>query len=401
MKYDFNKIINRENTNAKAIDIDPIENIEIKEGFNKIPMWVADMNFETAPSILEEINKRNSHPLFGYFTIPKEYYSSIIYWQEKRNNVKNLEEENIGYENGVLGGLSTVLRALASRGDNILVHSPTYVGFSRVLKNNGYNMILSNLYLDKDNIWRMDYEDMEKKITDNNIHLAIFCSPHNPSGRVWEREELEKCYELFRKHNVYVISDEIWSDFILFGNTHIPSQSINEDAKNRTISLYAPSKTFNLAGLVGSYHIIYNEYLKYKVEREASLTFYNNPNIFSVASLIGAYNEEGAQWVDELVLTLEKNINYGYNFIKGNWKDIEVSKPQGTYLLYLNLEKYLEKNNISLDEVLKNGASYGVMWQDGRGFNFDNTIRMNLALPFDLVVEAFDRLDRFVFNPGK
>lgn len=398
MDFNFEKIINRQNTNTKAIDINPIPTSRIKEGFSLIPMWVADMSFETVPTVIEEIENRINHSLFGYFNLPKEYFNSIINWQKNRNNIEDLKVGNIGYENGVLGGLSTSLRALASVGDSILVHSPTYIGFSRVLQNNGYNMVLSDLYLDEKNIWRMDYEDMERKIKENNIHLAIFCSPHNPSGRVWEREELEKAYQIFKENNVYIISDEIWSDIILFNNFHIPSQSISQDAKNRTVSLYAPSKTFNLAGLVGSYHIVYNEYLKYKIDRESSLTFYNNPNVLSISALIGAYKKEGGLWLNELNSVLEKNVNYAYEFINNNWEGVSLSKPQGTYLIYLNLEKYLEDKSITLDEILELGANYGVMWQDGRSFNFDNTIRMNLALPYNLVVEAFNRLDRFVFN---
>ena len=211
-----------------------------------------------------------------------------------------LTKECIGYENGVLGGVISALNVLCSKGDSVLVHSPTYVGFTGALTNNGYYIVHSALKKDEENVWRMDFADMEKKIVENHIHACIMCSPHNPTGRVWERWELEKAMELFKKHDVYVVSDEIWSDLILGENKHIPTQMISEDARNRTIAMYAPSKTFNLAGLIGSYHIIYNSWLRDRVDKESSLSHYNEMNVLSMYALIGAYQPEGYEWVDEL-----------------------------------------------------------------------------------------------------
>ncbi len=398
MKYNWTDIIDRSGTNAIATEINPILDQEVNENFSKIPMWIADMNFKTVPTVAEEMIKRANHPLYGYFIVPDEYYDSIINWQKNRNGVENLSKENIGYENSVLGGLSSCMNILCSKGDNILLHSPTYVGFTHCLENNGYNLIHSPLYIDEDGIWRMDYEDMENKIKEYNIHTAVFCSPHNPTGRVWEREELEKAYAIFKKYDVYVVSDEIWSDITLYDNKHIPSQLVNEDAKNRTIAMYAPSKTFNLAGLVGSYHIVYNNYFNDRLRKESSLSHYNNPNLMSVSALIGAYKKEGYEWVDELRQVIAENIDYGYNFILENFKNVHVQKPQGTYLLYLDLKDYCIENDKTLDEILKKGQEYGVLWQDGRPFNNDYTIRMNLALPKSLVMEAFDRLKKYVFK---
>lgn len=397
-KFEWNELIDRSGTHAMAVDVIPIPDAEVKEGFSKIPMWVADMNFETAPTIPEAIIERAKHTLYGYFAIPDEYYDSIIDWQQKRNGVEGLEHKHIGYENGVLGGVVAAANVLASYGDNILVHSPTYIGFGMSLENMGYNLVHSELYRDEEGIWRMDYEDMDKKIKENNIHLAVFCSPHNPSGRVWEREELEKAYEVFKANDVYVISDEIWSDIILYDNKHIPSQLVNEDAKNRTVALYAPSKTFNLAGLQGSYHIIYNDWLRDRVLKESSLSHYNSANVLSIAALIGSYKKEGHQWLDELVDVLENNIEYAYNYIKENFKGLHVAKPEGTYLLYIDAKDWCEENEKSMDELLKKGVEYGVIWQDGRPFNRPYAIRMNFALPFTLVKEAMERLDKYVFN---
>ena len=304
MKYDFTTIMDRRGRDAIAVDsVGKIPGFAPEapaEGFDLIPMWVADMNFPTAPSITEALHNRIDHPAFGYFSPTDEYYDAIIRWQTTRNGVKGLTKDCIGYENGVLGGLVSALRVMCSPGDNVLVHTPTYIGFTNTLRNNGWNIVHTPLVPDGDGVPRMDYDDMEKKLRDKHIHAAILCSPHNPCGRVWEREELERAYALFKKYDVRVVSDEIWSDLILAGHTHIPSQSISDDARHRTVALYAPSKTFNLAGLVGSYHIIYDRTLRDRIRKESSLSHYNEMNVLSMHALTGAYSPEGAQWVDEL-----------------------------------------------------------------------------------------------------
>lgn len=249
MKYDFTTIMDRVGKDAIAVDVANMGNAfgPRDEAFDFIPMWIADMNFGTVPTVQEAIGERLAHPAYGYFMTREEYYQGIINWQKKRNAVEGLTKEAIGYENGVLGGLVSALNAFANPGDSILVHSPTYIGFTGSITGAGYKIVLSELKQDEAGIWRMDYEDMDAKIKKNKIHVAVFCSPHNPTGRVWEREELEKAMEVYKNNDCVVISDEIWSDIILNGNKHIPLQSVNEDAKNRTIALYAPSKTFNLA----------------------------------------------------------------------------------------------------------------------------------------------------------
>lgn len=402
MKYDFTSIIDRRGWDAIAVD--SVYNDSDfgpdapKEGFDVIPMWVADMNFPALPTIQEAIHQRVDHPAYGYFSPRKEYTNSIISWQEQRNGVTGLKAEHIGYENGVLGGVLSVLGVICSKGDNVLVHAPTYIGFTSSLENNGYHIVHSHLVKDEENIWRMDFEDMEKKIKENHIHAAIFCSPHNPCGRVWERWEIEKAMEIYKKYDVFVVSDEIWSDLIMPGYKHIPTQSISEDAKSRTAAMYAPSKTFNLAGLVGSYHIIYNSWLRERVEKESSLSHYNEMNVLSMYALMGAYREEGHVWVDELCQVLSENIAYACNFIKEHFPEVKVARPQGTYMLFLDCSRWCETYGKTLDEVLKAGWDVGVAWQDGRPFHGCCHIRMNLALPLTRVQEAFVRLKNYVFT---
>ena len=401
MKYDFTSIIDRHGKDAIAVDClgQPHFPGAPKEGFDAIPMWVADMNFATVPTITQAIIERTAHPAFGYFRPREEYYAAIIDWHRRRNGVEGLMPEHIGYANGVLGGVISAMNVLCSKGDNVLVHSPTYVGFTHVLTNNGYNMVHSPLYKDEQGVYRMDFADMEKRIVENNIHTAIFCSPHNPCGRVWERWEIEQAMELFKKYDVFVISDEIWSDLILPGNKHIPTQSVSEDAKMRTVAMYAPSKTFNLAGLVGSYRIIYNKWLRDRVEKEASLSHYNEMNVLSMYALIGAYKEEGHEWLEELRSVLDENITFACDYIRDHFKGVKVTKPEGTYMLFVDCSEWCEANGKTIDEVIKACHDVGVAIQDGRQFHGPCHIRMNLASPNSRIREAFDRMARYVFTP--
>ena len=374
MKYDFTSIMDRHNRDAVAVDgigsggaapekPDP--------GFDVIPMWVADMNFPTAPSILSALCERIGHPAFGYFEPSAAYYDAIIRWQEKRHGFTGLQKDFIGYENGVLGGVVSALNVMCSKGDNVLLHAPTYIGFTGVLR---------------------------EKILSHKIHVAIFCSPHNPCGRVWERWELEAAYDLFKKHDVQVVSDEIWSDLIMPGHTHLPSLMVSEDAAMRTVSLYAPSKTFNLAGLVGSYHIIPNRKLRERILKESSLCHYNDMNVLSMHALIGAYSEQGEEWLEELREVLYQNVRYAVDFIREHFEGVSVFEPEGTYMLFLDCEQWCKKHGRSLRELERSCWRVGVALQDGAMFNGPYSLRINLALPQSRVKEAMERLQKYVFT---
>ena len=400
MTFDFTSIIDRTGLDAEAVDALGTGWAPGKpgEGFDAIPMWVADMNFATAPSIPETIAKRLSHPLYGYFEQRKEYFDAIIAWQRDRNGVEGLTAECIGYENGVLGGVVSAMNVFCPRGGNILLHSPTYIGFTGSLENAGYHLIHSPLKQDENGVWRMDFADMEQKIVENRIHAAVFCSPHNPCGRVWERWEIETAMELFRKHDVMVVSDEIWSDILLDGHRHIPTQSVSEDAKMRTVALYAPSKTFNLAGLIGSYHIIYNPRIRDDVRKQASLCHYNSMNLLSMYALIGAYSEEGRRWTDELCQVLSENVRYTCDYIRDHFAGVSAFHPQGTYMIFADCTGWCADHGKTIDEVEQAAWDVGVAVQDGRMFHGPCHLRINVALPMSRLAVAMERLDRYVFN---
>lgn len=400
MTYDFTTMMDRRGRDALAVDglgVLPGVPGAPKEGFDAIPMWVADMNFPALPTITEAIMERVTHPSFGYFLPSDAYFDAIIGWQAARNGVSGLTKEAIGYENGVLGGVVSALNVFCSKGDKVLVHAPTYIGFTGTLENNGYELVHSPLVKDEAGVWRMDFADMEQKLRTQRIHAAVFCSPHNPTGRVWERWELEQMMALFEKYGVYVVSDEIWSDLTLPGYQHIPTQSVSTDASQRTVALYAPSKTFNLAGLVGSYHIIYNDWLRDRVEKEASLSHYNAMNVLWMHALIGAYRPEGQIWVDELRQVLGDNVALACETIRSRFAGVDVSRPQGTYMLFVDCSAWCAAHGKSIEDVLQACWDVGVAVQDGRPFHGSCHLRMNLALPHSRVEEAFERLERYVF----
>lgn len=396
MSFDFTTILEREGKDSIAANVAPIPGVEIRDGFSRIPMWIADMSFAVAPPIIEAMHRRLDFPFFGYYSLPKEYYESILSWHRRRHGTEGLRPEHIGYENGVLGGVSSVIQMLTSPGEKLLLHAPTYVGFTHVLEDIGRVAVHSMLQRDDEGIWRMDYADMEQKLRENNIHLAILCSPHNPCGRVWERWELEQAMELFRKYEVTVVSDEIWSDIILPGYKHLPTQNLSEDARLRTVSFYAPSKTFSLAGLVGSYHTVYNKALRDRLCRFSVMSHYNEGNVLSMHALIAAYNE-GEAWADEMCRTVDDNAAFACAHIQKHWPGVRVMRPQGTYMLFLDCADWLRAHDDTLDALLRRGAEVGVLWQNGEQFFYPDAIRMNLALPKALLTEALERLDAYAF----
>lgn len=205
-------------------------------------MWVADMSFGTCPEILTAFRARFNYPIFGYFSLPDRYYQSIIGWHMNRHG--GIAQDDIGYENGILGGISNALNCFAAPGNPVLVHTSTYPGFTRCINANGYRLVDSELVQDSKSITRMNHAEMDKLLDEQRIHVVLLCSPHNPTGRVWEHEELEEAMALFARHGCIVLSDEIWSDVILGKHKHIPIQSVSDEARKRTISFYSSSKTF-------------------------------------------------------------------------------------------------------------------------------------------------------------
>ncbi len=353
-----------------------------------IPMWVADMDFETAPSVIEALKERIEHPILGYSVLNERYVNAIAAWQKDHYGTEGIKEEHILYQNSVLGGLCSAISVYTQPGDWILTGQATYIGFQGSINNLGRKVAFSPLTKDENGIYRMDFEDMEKQIVEKCIPMMIFCSPHNPTGRVWEKWEIEKVVEICDKHNVFLFSDEIWADFMTDpASKHIPTQSVSERAKEISIAAYAPSKTFNLAGLIGSYTICYNPVINARIKRQGESTHYNNANVLSLAACTGAY-EGGGEYVDELMPYLRKNQEYIVNFFNSR-KGIDAYLPQGTYLLWVDIAECGKDVDTVIDELKK----VGVIVNDGRPFQGPTHLRINVACPYDSVVEACRRME--------
>ena len=287
---------------------------------------------------------------------------------------------------------------LTKPGDYILLHSPVYVGFKGDIEGLGRHSVYSPLVRDKSGVWRMDYDDMDRKIKAFHIRTAILCSPHNPAGRVWTLPELEQAMRVFEANDVTVLSDEIWADLVFQGHQHIPSQCVNDWAHEHVAAAYAPSKTFNLAGRVGSYHIIYNEELRRAITRHGENTHYNEMNVLSMHALAGAYSEEGRAWLEELLQVLGENARLACEYINKSFEGVHCNMPEGTYMLFLDCSEYCARSGRTIGEVIKAGWRVGVGWQDGRPFEGPCHIRLNLALPRVRLEDALRRMGEYVFG---
>ena len=287
MNYNFDQYLDRLNTMSVKYDIvNP----------SVIPMWVADMDFATAPQITQALMKRASHGAYGYVEIPKEYYTCQVDWWHRRHGF-TIKEEWIEFCTGVIPSLSVSVAAMLEPGDKVIIQTPVYNYFNTSIVNNGCK-IVENELIYEDNTYRMDLEAFEDQLVSQKVKLFILCNPHNPVGRAWSRKELQEIGEICLKHKVIVVSDEIHGDLMMDGHKHIPFISVDERFKDITITCTAPSKTFNLAGLKNANMIIPNSLIKSKVNRASNDKEVAEPNIFGVVGLMAAYSE-GEEWLDD------------------------------------------------------------------------------------------------------
>ena len=313
--------------------------------------------------------ERARQPHFGYFEPRDEYFQSIIRWHETRNGVTGLRPEHIGYENGVLGGVVSTLQAFARPGDAVLLHSPTYIGFTGSIENAGFKIVHSPLVQDEAGVWRMDYADMERKLAEHKIHVAVMCSPHNPCGRVWERAELEQAMELYRKYDCVVISDEIWSD-IIFARSQAYAHAIG--FRRRPSAHRGPLRAEQdfqprWAGGELPHHL---QQLPARPRDGSGLqgALQRDERAPPCTRSFGAYRPEGQAWVDELVQVLGQNVDWACSYIAEHFEGVRVSKPEGTYMLFLDCTDWCAAHGRDIDWVLREGWRVGVDYQDGRPF---------------------------------
>lgn len=388
MKYDFNKIINRNNTKSLKYDFAKERNMPE----DLLPLWVADMDFQTSPEIIEALNKAVSHGIYGYSEGKEEYFDAVYNWYNDNFNWQ-VKKEWLIKTPGVVFAIVLAINALTNEGDSVLIQNPVYYPFTEVIIDNNRKLV-NNSLVRNGKKYEIDFEDFENKIIENNVKLFILCSPHNPVGRVWKKWELEKIGNICLKHNVKIVSDEIHSDFVYPKNKHIVFSSLDEKYQNITITCTAPTKTFNLAGLQISNIFIPNLEIRKKVLKQLDKVGYSQVNLMGLVACEAAY-KYGRQWLNELKEYLLDNLNFLRDYLETNIPQIKLIEPEGTYLIWLDcsalgfedkeLEKFIvEKAKLWLDS----GYIFG---KEGEGFQ-----RINIACPRETLKKALEQLKEAV-----
>ena len=295
---------------------------------------------------------------------------------------------------GATEALSATFMAMLNPGDEVIIFDPVDLLFGISARYAGATVVY---YSPKHENGHWDFSDLESYVTDKTRMIGL-CNPHNPLGLLYTEDELRTIATVAAEHDLWIMNDEIWSDIILEGYKHIPTQSVSDWARQNTVAVYAPSKTFNLAGLVGSYHIIYNKYLRDRVVAKSSKPHYNDMNVLSMHALIGAYKPEGYTWVDELRQVITGNVDYACEYIRTHFEGVEVSRPQGTYMLFLDCTDWCKAHGKTIEDVEHACWDVGAAIQDGTMFFGPCHLRMNLASPRSRIEEAFHRMDKYVFN---
>lgn len=388
MKYEFDAFVSRENTCSVKWNYTK-ESVGVEDA---LPLWVADMDFETVPEVKEAILARAQHGIYGYTARSESYYQTLIDWNQKRHGWK-IEKKWITHSAGVVNGLFNAIRALAQPGDGIVIQSPVYHPFYSAIQKCGCKVILNPLkYVDHH--YTPDIEDLEKKLKENNVRLLILCNPHNPVGRVFTREELTAIGELCLQYNVVVISDEIHSDLVFKPYRHIPFASISKDFEQNTVVCTAPSKTFNLAGLETSNIIIPNEELRRKYDTLCENMAVKGFNIFGAVACEAAY-KYGAEWLAGLLEYLEGNKKFAIGFIKERIPKLKFNDPEGTYFLWLDCRE-LGFSKAELERFMLQKAK--LWFNQGHIFGTEGVgfVRMNIACQRKTVEEAMRRLENAV-----
>lgn len=388
MSFNFNKIIDRTNNFSAKWS-------EMNKNFGSndlLPMWVADMDFLTAPCIMEALKDRLEQGIFGYTTRPSSYNESIVNWLDNRFSWK-IKKEWLMFSPAVITSISLLIQNLTQKNDKIMIQEPVYSPFHNIVELNERDLVISPLIKLDDGSYIMDYEDIEAKIKD--VKIFILCNPHNPVGRVWTREELTRLGQICLKHNVIVISDEIHSDIILKNHKHTPFASISKEFCKNTITCMAPTKTFNLAGLQSSFLVMSNPYYYEVMDRAFSTLDIKRNNAFSLVATEAAYNY-GEDWLDELIKYIEDNVDFAIEYIKTNIPKLKVKKPEGTYLLWVDFNS-LNVDEKDLKDALINKGKVALNSGSSFGIGGDGYYRINLACPRAMVLEALKRIE-FAIN---
>lgn len=388
MPVDFDTVPNRRGTNCFKYDFAR----EMGMPEDVLPLWVADMDFPTAPAVLERLHALAEHGIFGYTGVKDAYFSAVHNWYAQRFGWET-QRSWLVTTPGVVFAIAIAIRAFTQKGDAILIQQPVYYPFANKVTENDRQLVVNPLVL-KNGRYEMDFADMERKIVDYHVKMLLLCSPHNPVGRVWTKEELLRVGEICQKHGVLVVSDEIHADFTYAGHTHRVFASVKSEFADFTITCTAPSKTFNLAGLQNSNIFIPNRQLRHAYKKELSACGCGGTNCMGMAACQAAY-EAGADWLEQLKQYLAGNLAYIRQFLREKLPDIALIEPDGTYLVWLDLRKLglteQQQRQLIVQDAklwLDTGTLFG---QGGEGFE-----RINIACPRTTIEQAMQRLERAV-----
>jgi cystathionine beta-lyase len=389
MSCQFDTLIDRRNTNCKKWD----GVLELFGQDNLIPMWIADMDFRPPEEVVKSVCERAAHGIYGYESRPEEYLEAVTNWLLTRHNWK-VSPSWIFHSPGVVSGLALAIHAFSKPGDRVLIQCPVYPPFHSVIQDNDRIVAESPLYLEGSK-FRMDFANLEKQFQ-SGVKLMMLCSPHNPIGRVWTREELEKLAQLAVKYEVIVLADEIWADLTFPGFKHIPLASISPEIAKQTLTFMAPSKTFNLAGFYLSNVIISNPKLQEAYCRQVKRLALNHINVFGLVASEAAYRV-GHEWLNELLVYLKDNVRYVIDEMAKITSQIRIIEPEGTFLLWLDCRDLgipaKELNSFFVDKARVAFNDGSVFGSSGRGFQ-----RMNIGCPRIIIQEALSRIENALSN---
>lgn len=384
MKYDFDKITPRRGTNSYKWD--SADNGDV------LPMWVADMDFQTAPCIKEALKKRVEHGIFGYTKVPEEYYDSVISWF-KRKHQWEIKREWFVYTSGVVPAISAVIKALAKEGDKIITLTPVYNCFFSSIRNNGCRLDSCALIYEN-NSFRIDFDDLERRASDPEATVMLLCNPHNPSGRVWTKEELQRIGNICMRNNVTVVSDEIHCEFVHPGFRYTPFASVSDEFQKKCVTCVSPSKAFNIAGLQIANIIVEDEDMRQRIDKAININEVCDVNPFGVIATMEAYNN-GEEWLTQLLAYIHKNYLFFKEYCEKNLPQFPVAPLEGTYLAWMDCRclgmasERLEEDLLAKARLWLNaGSMYG---KEGEGF-----MRWNLACPQLLVEEGLRRFCGYI-----
>lgn len=376
--FDFDKAVNRRNTDSYKWDV----------AEHELPMWVADMDFETAPAIVKALQDRVSHGVFGYSILPDSWYEAYRSWWSRKHDF-DIQKDWLIFSTGVVPAISSTVRKITTPGENVVVITPAYNIFFNSIENNGRNVLESRLSYE-DGKYAIDFEDLEEKLRNPQSSLLILCNPHNPTGRIWSKEDLARIGELCQKYHVVVLSDEIHCDITLPEKAYIPFASVSDACRDNSITCIAPTKTFNIAGLQTAAVVVPNPHLRHKIWRALNTDEVAEGNVFSALAAVAAFNE-GEEWHGELLQYLAKNRRFAEAFIAENIPSVKAVHGEATYLLWIDCSAY-DMNSVALAETIREKT--GLYLSEGCEYRGDGEhfLRFNMACPMERLKEGLNRL---------